>query len=321
VKRRHVSTFSSFFLRADEAGQEYEVAATAFKGSKDVVVASVDADQHKALGSRFGVTGFPTLKFFAKGGDVKSPEAYNGARTADGIVEFLNGKTGARGRVKKASSPVVVLDKNNWDKVVDGSKHVLAEFYAPWCGHCKTLAPKYDDLGRIFQTEGDVVIAKIDADSPAGRPLGERFGVKGFPTIKYFPKGSTTPQDYEGAREVADFVNFINGKAGTQRVASGGLAATAGRIAALDTLAKQWVSKAKTSVAAEIKAAAAALQGAEKTAADFYHLVAQKVETEGAAFIAKQKERIAGLLAKKDSVAAAKLDDFQIKHNILSAFE
>ena len=61
--------------------------------------------------------------------------------------------------------------------------------------------------------------------------------------------------------------------------------------------------------------------GAEKTAADFYHLVAQKVETEGAAFITKQKERITGLLSKKDSVTPAKLDDFQIKHNILSAFE
>ncbi len=315
------SSFSlfSFFFADTALVQEYEIAATALKGASDVVVASVDADQHKALGSRFGVTGFPTLKFFAKGGNLKEPEAYNGGRTADAVVEFLNGKTGARGRVKKASSPVKVLDDSNFDKVVDGSKNVLVEFYAPWCGHCKSLTPKYDELARIYQSEPDVVVAKVDADQH--KTLGSRFEVKGFPTIKFFPKGSKTPEEYNGAREVADFVTFLNSKAGTARLAAGGLAATAGRIAALDALAKQLVAKTKKTVAAEIKAAAAALTGLEKTAADFYHLVATKVETEGADFVAKQKSRIAGLLQKKDSVSAAKLDDFQIKHNILSAFE
>ncbi len=117
--------------------------------------------QHKSLGGRFGVQGFPTLKFFPKGGDVKKPEDYNGGRTADAIVTFVNEKAGSRARVKKASSPVVVLDNSNFDKVVDGSKHVLAEFYAPWCGHCKSLAPKYDQLAKLYAGESDVVIAKV----------------------------------------------------------------------------------------------------------------------------------------------------------------
>lgn len=82
--------------------------------------------QHKSLGSRFGVQGFPTLKFFPKGGDLKKPEDYNSGRTADAIVQFVNDKAGTRARVRKASSPVVVLDNSNFDKVVDGSKHVLA---------------------------------------------------------------------------------------------------------------------------------------------------------------------------------------------------
>ena len=283
------------------------------------MIASVDADAHKALGSRFGVTGFPTLKFFPKG-DAKNPEAYSGGRTADAIVEYVNSKAGTNARVKKASSPVVVLDNKNFDKVVDGSKHALVEFYAPWCGHCKTLAPKYDELAKIFAAEGDVVIAKVDADSEAGRPLGTRFDVKGFPTLKYFPKGSTTAEEYNGGREVSDFVTFLNSKAGTARLATGGLSATAGRIAALDEIVKSLVDKTKKTVADELKAASAKLSAAEKTAADFYHLVAQKFETEGAAFITKQKERIAGLLKKKDSLTPQKADEFQIKTNILSAF-
>jgi protein disulfide-isomerase A6 len=145
--------------------------------------------------------------------------------------------------------------------------------------------------------------------------------VKGFPTLKWFPKGSIKPEPYESGREVADFVTFINGKAGTAVLASGGLMPHAGRIAALDELVKQLVSKAKTSITAEIKAASAALAGAEKEVADFYHVVAQKFETEGAAFIAKQKARIGGLLQNKDSLTPQKAGDFAKKLNILNAFE
>ncbi len=58
----------------------------------------------------------------------------------------------------------VVVGKNWNDIVNDASKHVLVEFYAPWCGHCKTLAPKYEVLGSKYQGGSEeVVIAKIDA--------------------------------------------------------------------------------------------------------------------------------------------------------------
>jgi protein disulfide-isomerase A6 len=61
------------------------------------------------------------------------------------------------------------------------------------CGHCKRLAPAYEEVGAAFGGDDSVVIAKVDAD--ADRTLGGRFGVKGFPTLKYFPKGSTDPEE------------------------------------------------------------------------------------------------------------------------------
>ena len=61
------------------------------------------------------------------------------------------------------------------------------------CGHCKRLAPAYEEVGQAFSSSEDVVIAKVDAD--AQKALGSRFGVRGYPTLKFFPKGSTEPEE------------------------------------------------------------------------------------------------------------------------------
>ncbi|CAN0548325.1 unnamed protein product, partial [Laminaria digitata] len=61
-----------------------------------------------------------------------------------------------------APSAVVDLTLDTFDSIVmDPSKNTLVEFYAPWCGHCKTLAPIYEKLGNIFAAEKDVVVAKV----------------------------------------------------------------------------------------------------------------------------------------------------------------
>lgn len=111
---------------------------------------------------------------------------------------------------------VFVLNDKNFDKVIDGSRPALVEFYAPWCGHCKKLAPTYAELGEAFSTVQDrVVIAKVNADEQ--RDLGARFGIQGFPTLKWFPKGVTTPdgiEDYRGGRDLDSLSKFVHEKSG-----------------------------------------------------------------------------------------------------------
>lgn len=113
------------------------------------------------------------------------------------------------------SAEVVDLTPENFDTFVGGDKPALVEFFAPWCGHCKQLAPEYDVVGTTFQANDGVVVAKVDAD--AHRDLGSRFGVSGFPTIKWFPASSKSPEDYSGGRTASDIVSFINGKTGLTR--------------------------------------------------------------------------------------------------------
>jgi len=108
--------------------------------------------------------------------------------------------------------PVKVVVGETFDEIVnDPTKDVLIEFYAPWCGHCKSLEPKYNELGEKLANVKDVVIAKIDATANSVPPP---YDVQGFPTIYWSPMGSKdSPKKYQGGREVSDFVDYIKREA------------------------------------------------------------------------------------------------------------
>jgi protein disulfide-isomerase A1 len=104
------------------------------------------------------------------------------------------------------ANPVKVLVGENFDSVAkDKSKSVIVKFYAPWCGHCKKLAPIWDELGEKYKDSSDIVVAKLDATS---NELEDR-RIESFPTVLLFPKNSDEVITYNGKRTLEAFVNFI----------------------------------------------------------------------------------------------------------------
>ena len=103
-------------------------------------------------------------------------------------------------------TPVKTLVASNFDEIAfDKSKDVFVEFYAPWCGHCKQLAPIFDQLGEKFKDNEAIVVAKIDATA---NEL-EHTKITSFPTIKLYKKGDNGVVDFNGERTLEGFSKFL----------------------------------------------------------------------------------------------------------------
>ncbi|PAV16068.1 disulfide isomerase [Pyrrhoderma noxium] len=115
-----------------------------------------------------------------------------------------------------SASNVIELNPDNFDSIIGQGKPALVEFFAPWCGHCKNLAPIYEELADVFAHAKDkVIIAKVDADG-VGKPLGQKYGVKGYPTLQWFNADGGEPEKYEGARDLEALANHITAKSGVK---------------------------------------------------------------------------------------------------------
>jgi len=196
---------------------DYTAAAKGYKGKLLFVLVDCDVDDNKRVMEFFGFTeeDCPSMRVINMEKNMAKFAPPTTELTTASITAFVDGVLdGSIERHLKSeevpdnseNAVKVVVGKNFDEIVMDPTKNVLVEFYAPWCGHCKALVPVWEELGAKFKDHDNIVIAMSDATANEFADVE----VQGFPTIKFFPAGEGAEmQDYNGGRTYEDFVKFL----------------------------------------------------------------------------------------------------------------
>lgn len=196
----------------------YEEAAKSFKGKIIFVhVDSTNEEVGKPIVEFFGVNSEkPMIIAFTVAEERPMKHLFEDEITVDNIKNFATDFLGGKLKEFYKSQPipetndgdVKIVVGNNFDEIVlDESKDVLLEIYAPWCGHCQALEPIYDKLAQVLRSVDSLVIAKMDGT------VNEHSRAKpdGFPTLLFFPAGSKSfdPITVETERTVKELYRFL----------------------------------------------------------------------------------------------------------------
>jgi len=171
----------------------------------DVGVGLRDGTSFYKMTDAFGIENLHNFIKAYKAGEIV-PRVKEGPAGVDSDIEESDDGT---------PSSVVTLDDKNFDEEVTNSPNdVMIEFYAPWCGHCKALAPKYKKVASMLEHIDSVTVAAFDATA---HDIPSEYEVQGYPTLM-FVKGNDkkNPINYDGDREAQAIVDFIQAHASTK---------------------------------------------------------------------------------------------------------
>jgi len=215
-----------FLLFVDKADKDFDAmlktlrtVAKEHRQKMTFVHLDIGNEENEGIAEFFGVTKdtSPTFAIFEMEGSSKYLPAPEKAKeiTAENlktfVVEYFAGKL--QKFLKSQALPedwdataVKTLVSSNFEQVAkDKSKDVFVKFYAPWCGHCKAIAPIWDQIGEKYSDKGDLVIAKVDST----KNEIDGVDIEGFPTIKMFKKESNEEIEYIGKKDLESMVKFI----------------------------------------------------------------------------------------------------------------
>jgi thioredoxin 1 len=106
------------------------------------------------------------------------------------------------------AAKLLQLDSKNFkDTIGQGTTPILVDFWAPWCGPCKAIAPILEELAT--ELDGKLTIAKVNVDDNG--ELAAQFGVRAIPTLLLF-KGGQVAEQYVGMMDKASLKSKVTSK-------------------------------------------------------------------------------------------------------------
>ncbi|XP_078580818.1 uncharacterized protein LOC144864522 isoform X2 [Branchiostoma floridae x Branchiostoma japonicum] len=173
-------------------------------------LAALDATQFRDVSTKYEVRGYPTLLYFKDG---QKEMKYQQGRSTDDLVKFMKNPQAPppppppESEWSEVPSEINHLTDQTFDSFVYRHSSVLVMFYAPWCGHCKRMKPAYQEAAEQLKKEKpEAKLAAVDATKY--KELGQQYGVRGYPTLKYFKNGKVA-SDYNKGRGKDDIVAFM----------------------------------------------------------------------------------------------------------------
>ncbi|NWW33163.1 TXND5 protein, partial [Panurus biarmicus] len=229
--KMHIAEGNCFFSEEDKLGYRdissgksalaptWEQLAQVFEHSETVKIGKVDCTQHYEVCSETQVRGYPTLLWFRNGEKVNqtvgnlneavflNPNQIHISVQPDDLSRHTTAaQLEVEGVLRSSMVALLSLSEKDFDATI-ARGITFIKFYAPWCGHCKNLAPTWENLAKEqFPGLTDVKIAEVDCT--VERNVCNRFSVRGYPTLLLF-RGGKKVSEHNGTRDLESLHSFV----------------------------------------------------------------------------------------------------------------
>ncbi|KAK3144726.1 hypothetical protein QOZ80_4AG0317000 [Eleusine coracana subsp. coracana] len=131
------------------------------------------------------------------------------------IVLFSGSTVAKIATAVELEEAVLTLDASNFLEVVAKQQFIVVKFYAPWCGHCKQLAPEFEKAANVLKKhDPPLILAKVDAYDEKNKELKEKYEVHSYPNIKIIKDGGNSVRSYSGPRDADGIVEYLKKQSG-----------------------------------------------------------------------------------------------------------